>query len=605
MRSICAGIWANTLNIVINIFWTLGARQQMPETRTPLNLDNIKPYQQRTFVPNDIDLSDVDAICAVFQILINFTINSQETVETFILNRSELEAVLNQYSSMLYIRMTCQTDNQEHADAYQFYTEKISPATKPLLNKLNQKYLAATKDFPQTSDRYDLYNLAIQTDIELFREENIELQTEVSLLSQEYQKRCGAMNVHFNGEERTMPEMGKYLLETDRTLRESAWRATSDRRLQDKDNLENIYDKMIQLRHTIATNCGFKNYRDYMFKAMHRFDYTPEHCYAFHDGIKNIIIPLLEKMVAKRKTNMGLDTLKPWDSNCDPFNRAPLEPFDSEEEFISGVSNIFKKIDPKLAAQFDKMNDLNLLDLMSRKGKAPGGYQSGLEEIRVPFIFMNAVGVDDNLRVLIHEGGHAFHSFAAADEPLVDYRHAPIEFCEVASMGMELLAIDHYTEFYEADEAKRSKEDNLESIITVLAWIATIDCFQHWIYENPTHTQEERKKKWLEIHNRFGGQFTDWENTGESHDYAWHRQLHLFECPFYYIEYGIAQLGALGLWVQSKANKENALKNYHNGLSLGGSKRLPELFQATGLPFDFSEKTIAPLAKALSEELGL
>jgi oligoendopeptidase F len=342
-----------------------------------------------------------------------------------------------------------------------------------------------------------------------------------------------------------------------------------------------------------------------MFKAMHRFDYTPEHCYAFHDGIQKVIIPLLEKMLTKRKANMTLDTLKPWDGSCDPFNREPLEPFETEEEFISGVTHIFRKIDPKLADQFDKMNDLNLLDLMSRKGKAPGGYQSGLEEIRVPFIFMNAVGVDDNLRVLIHEGGHAFHSFAAADEPLVDYRHAPIEFCEVASMGMELLAIDHYTEFYEADEAQRSKEDSLESIITVLAWIATIDCFQHWVYENPTHTPQERKVKWLEIHNKFGGQFTDWDNTGESHNYAWHRQLHLFECPFYYIEYGIAQLGALGLWVQAKGDKTNALKNYHNGLSLGGSKRLPELFEATGLPFDFSQKTIEPLAQALADELGL
>lgn len=577
----------------------------MPKTITPLNLDNIKPYQPRVFVPDDIDLNNVKSICAMTQILIDSTIDSPEALEKFILNRSELEAVVNQHSSMLYIRMTCQTDNQEHADAYQFYTEKISPAMKPLANKLNKKYLDGIKSYPQCGNRYDLYNLAIRTDIELFREENIPLQTEVSLLSQEYQKLCGAMNVDFDGEERTMPEMGKYLLKPDRSLRELAWRATSERRLQEKDSLETIYDKMLQLRHKIATNCGFDNFRDYMFKAMHRFDYTPEHCYAFHDGIQNVIIPLLEKMLNKRKANMALDTLKPWDGSCDPFNRGPLEPFETEEEFISGVTHIFRKIDPKLADQFDKMNDLNLLDLMSRKGKAPGGYQSGLEEIRVPFIFMNAVGVDDNLRVLIHEGGHAFHSFAAADEPLVDYRHAPIEFCEVASMGMELLAIDHYTEFYEADEAQRSKEDSLESIITVLAWIATIDCFQHWVYENPTHTPQERKAKWLEIHNKFGGQFTDWDNTGESHDYAWHRQLHLFECPFYYIEYGIAQLGALGLWVQAKADKTNALKNYHNGLSLGGSKRLPELFEATGLPFDFSQKTIEPLAQALADELEL
>jgi oligoendopeptidase F len=249
------------------------------------------------------------------------------------------------------------------------------------------------------------------------------------------------------------------------------------------------------------------------------------------------------------------------------------------------------------------MDEFGLLDLASRKGKAPGGYQSTLAEARKPFIFMNAVGLDGDLRTLLHEGGHAFHAFATQDEPLLPYRHAPMEFCEVASMSMELLAGEHLDVFYGDDELARSRREHLEGVITLLPWIATIDGFQHWIYQNPDASAEGRREAWLRVRDRFAGFVVDWTGLEDEHRNLWHRQLHIFEVPFYYIEYGIAQLGALQVWVRSREVGAQALKDYRSALSLGGSRPLPELFEAAGIRFDFSSETIQPLVQAVSEEL--
>lgn len=501
--------------------------------------------------------------------------------------------------------MTCQTDDPARADAFKHFTTKIDPAIKPLQNTLNQKYIAATKSFPQQGDNYAVYNQKIETNLKLFCQENIELQVQESLLEQEYQTLIGAMTVNFQGEEQTVPAMAKHQLNNDRKTRQEAYLTTTQRQLQDKEKLEDIYTKLIKLRHQISLNAGFNNYIEYTFKAKHRFDYTPQHCYDFHQGIKETIIPLLKKIYDERKSDLNLKTLKPWDLACDPEQRPPLKPFETETQLIQGCSNVFHKIDPTLGKQFDQMNNLGLLDLMSRKGKGPGGYQCPLEEIRVPFIFMNSVGIDEDIRVLFHEGGHAFHSFAAQNQPLTDYRSAPIEYCEVASMAMELLALPHTTEFYTTDEAIQSKKSLFQGILKILAWIATIDAFQHWIYLNPNHTTQERTTAWLDIDNQYLGQFIDHTDLETQHNYQWQKQSHLFTSPMYYIEYGIAQLGALGVWLQSNNNKEKALKNYHQGLALGGSKPLPQLFKATGLPFDFSPKTIAPLAAQIAKEINL
>ncbi len=572
---------------------------------TQLDFSKLPRYQERSFMPNDADMGNTEQVVVLFEKLEAREIKSTEELEKWLLDHSELSAALSQENSRLSIRMTCQTDDEARAQDYKNFVQNVLPAVKPISHKINQKYLALCEKYPLDAGRYHVLDRAIKTDVELFREENVPLQTQESLLDQEYQTICGAMTVEFQGQQRTLQQMGVFLLEPDRPLREKAWKATSTRRLQDKDKLEEIFDKMLELRTQIAANAGCKDYREFMFRAYHRFDYTPDDCRRYHDTVERLVIPHWQKLVAQRKQSMALDPLRPWDTAVDPQGRPPLKPFTNVSELRAGARQIFKQVDPELGAQFAKMDDMDLLDLDSRIGKAPGGYQAVLEETRLPFIFMNAVGVDGDVRTLLHEGGHAFHTMAARSEPLTSYRQAPMEFCEVASMGMELLAGEHLGTFYKNEEdMKRSRREHLEGVISILPWVATIDAFQHWIYTHPGHDREARKKAWLETLDRFSTGLVDYSGLEEEKAYAWHRQLHIFEVPFYYIEYGIAQLGALQLWARAKQDKQAALADYKQALALGGSKPLPELFEAAGLKFDFSEQTIAPVMDSLGEELA-
>ncbi len=567
-----------------------------------LGLNDLPKYQQRRFVPEGIKLTDAKEVVALYEELYKRPIRSSQDLEDWILDRSELDAAVSQEGSILYIRMTCQTDDPKKANAYKEFIETVVPATKPLNDRLNHKFLKEIELYELDVKRYEVYIRNVKSEVELFVDDNVALQTQVDLLSQEYQTVSGAMTVYFEGKERTLPEMSKYLLEPNRAVREKSWRATAERRLQDKDKLEGIFDKMLGLRNTVAKNAGFANFRDYQFKAYHRFDYTPEDCKKYHRVMENLMVPLLKEIADVRRKQMGLNELRPWDTGVDPLNRPALKPFNKVEELVEKTVTVFDRTDIELGKQFREMRDLGLLDLASRKGKAPGGYQSTLPEARKPFIFMNAVGLERDVRTLLHEGGHAFHALACASDPLVDYRHAPMEFSEVASMAMELLAGDHIDVFYSPEDAKRSVREHLEDILEVLVWVANIDAFQHWIYENPKHTPEERKVAWINVHKRFGGDTVNWQGLENIREYVWHRQLHIFEVPFYYIEYGIAQLGALQLWRQAKEDPKKALENYRNGLKLGGSRPLSELYKATGINFDFSEKTIAPLVKLVKSE---
>jgi oligoendopeptidase F len=396
--------------------------------------------------------------------------------------------------------------------------------------------------------------------------------------------------------------MGRYLEEPDRALRQEAWELVANRRLQEADKFDDIFDEQIKLRRQIARNAGFENYRDYSFRKLGRFDYTPDDCAKFRDAVKNEIMPIVRELQSQRRAQLKLEKLRPWDLAVDPQNRPPLKPFAEVGEMVSRTQKIFDSLDGELANGFKQMDDLHLLDLDNRKGKAPGGYQSTLAESRLPFIFMNAVGLQRDVETILHEAGHAFHALATRDEDLYAYRGAPIEFCEVASMSMELLGNEFIEEFYPSAEANRARRVHLEGVVGVFPWIATVDTFQHWIYTHPDLTRDERKAAWLELMDRFGGDvnWSDFENTRAN---LWHRQLHIFLIPFYYIEYGIAQIGALQVWANSKHDKSKALDDYKKSLALGGSRPLPELFSAAGCRFEFSERTIRPLAKMLREEL--
>ena len=528
---------------------------------------------------------------------------SAADLERWLLDWSELNAALDEESTKRYIAMTCHTDNAEAEKAYLHFVENVEPHLKPRQFKLARTYVGHPLRAQLPNERYQVFDRDTQVQVELFREENVPLETEEARLSQQYQKLSGSLTVQFRGEEKTLIQMGRYLEEPDRPLRQEAWELVANRRLQEAGKFEEIFDALVKLREQIAKNAGYANYRDYAFRKLCRFDYTPADCVAFHQAVEQEIMPVLRELQAERKRQLGVETLRPWDVAVDPLNRPPLRPFEQVEQMVSRTQEIFERLDRDLAAGFQRMQNLRLLDLANRKGKAPGGYQSTLAEARVPFIFMNAVGLQRDVETILHEAGHAFHALATRDEDLHAYRSAPIEFCEVASMSMELLGNEFIERFYAAPEAKRARRTHLEGIVNIFPWIATVDAFQHWIYTHPGHTRAERTAAWLALMDRFGGD-ADWRGYDAARANLWHRQLHIFLYPFYYIEYGIAQLGALQVWANSKRDKAEALHAYKRSLALGGSRPLPELFAAAGCKFEFSRKAMAPLVALVRREIA-
>ncbi|MEI6780371.1 MAG: M3 family oligoendopeptidase [Verrucomicrobiota bacterium] len=562
-------------------------------------------HKPRRFVPPEIDLGDWGQIAPLFDQLAarSPACATATDLERWLLDWSELNAALDEESSKRYIAMTCHTDNAEAEKAYLHFVENVDPQLKPRQFALARTYVNHPLRAQLSQTRYQVFDRDTQLHVELFREENIPLETEEARLSQQYQKLSGSLMVQFRGEEKTLVQMGRHLEETDRPLRQEAWELVANRRLQEAGKFEEIFDQLVKLREQIARHAGYANYRDYAFRKMGRFDYTPADCEAFHEAVENEIVPVLHELQAERQRQLGVETLRPWDVAVDPLNRPPLRPFEQVDQMVSRTQEIFERLDRDLAAGFQRMQNLHLLDLANRKGKAPGGYQSTLAEARVPFIFMNAVGLQRDVETLLHEAGHAFHALATCDEDLHAYRNAPIEFCEVASMSMELLGNEFLEKFYSPPEANRARRTHLEGIVNIFAWIATVDGFQHWIYTHPGHTRAERSAAWLELMARFGGQM-DWQGYEAARANLWHRQLHIFIHAFYYIEYGIAQLGALQVWANSKRDQAQAMNDYKRSLALGGSRPLPELFAAAGCKFEFSRETMAPLVALVRRELA-
>jgi oligoendopeptidase F len=584
-----------------------------------LPFGKLPAHRPRTFVPANLDIGDWPQIAPLFDQLEQRAADckSVPALERWLLDWSELNAALDEESSRRYIAMTCHTDSADAEKAYLHFVENIEPRLKPRQFSLEQIYVRrrdvlhasleeskfGTRGTRPSETRYFVFDRDVKNHVELFRAENVPLETGEARLCQQYQKLSGALTVNFRGGEKTLVQMARYLEEPDRALRREAWELVAKRRLQEADNFDDILEGQIKLRQQIAANAGFRNYRDYAFRRLGRFDYTPDDCAQFHEATERHVMPMVRELQAQRRAQLKLEKLRPWDLAVDPLNRPPLMPFAQVGEMVARTQNIFRRLDGELSGGFQQMQDLRLLDLDNRKGKAPGGYQSTLAESRLPFIFMNAVGLQRDVETILHEAGHAFHALATRDEDLHSYRSAPIEFCEVASMSMELLGNEFIEEFYSADDAKRARRVHLEGVVGVFPWISTVDAFQHWIYTHPDHTREERRQAWLGLMDRFGGD-VDWSGCEAARANLWHRQLHIFLHPFYYIEYGIAQIGALQVWANSKRDKAKALDDYKKSLVLGGSRPLPELFEAAGCRFEFSEKTIQPLAKMLREELA-
>jgi oligoendopeptidase F len=573
------------------------------------------------FVPARIDATDWTQIEPLLRKLLDRPVNSARDLEKWLLDRSELMAACAEAESDLYIDMTCDTESKAAQEAYTRYIENIPPQLKPVAFALDKRQVELSKKFPLTgtgaaAGRYDVLARDTAAEVEIFRDENVPIQTDLEKLSQQYQQVIGAMMVTYDGQEKTLPMMSAYQESTDRSVREKAWRLVAARRLKDAAAIDDLYDAMIGLRHRMSRNAGFDSFTGYAFKSKKRFDYTPADCVTFHNACAKAVVPFLRRQDEKRKRQLSVDALRPWDLSVDPKGRAPLKPFSGGEELIRKSMDTFARLDPSLATMLGTMGDGSntrgaadgaCLDLDSRKGKAPGGYQAMRDRQRVPFIFMNAAGLHRDVETMVHEAGHAFHSMLCIDEPLLNYRTAPLEFAEVASMSMELLTMPHWggrAGFYPDDiEAARARRQQVEGSVVLLPWIATIDAFQHWVYANPTHSRQERTAHWLSLDDRFG-HAVSWQGLEAERASVWHRQSHLFLSPFYYIEYGIAQLGALQLWLRSLEEGEKvAIDAYKRALSLGGSRPLPELFKAAGLKFDFGESMVTRLVDRVEKEL--
>ena len=558
---------------------------------------------ERNYVSADYIISDWQSLEPFFIELANRAINSKEELEQWMKDSSEVEAVVSEDACWRQIKMTCDTTNKDLEAAFVFFVTEIQPKMQPYADLLNRKLVECPFVNELDKEEFYTYLRTVRKNIDLFREENIPLQSALSVLQQQYGQIVGQMGVEVNGQEYTLQQAAKFLEDHDRSLREEVYRKINERRLQDKEALNDLFTELIQKRHQIALNAGFENYRDYKFAELGRFDYTKEDCFNFHEAVKLHVLPLVKKINEKKKLKLGLDKLRPWDTEAEPIGVEALKPFETGVELADKAIQCFEELDPFFADCLRKMKEMGHLDLESRKGKAPGGYNCPLAESGAPFIFMNAAGQMHDVTTMVHEGGHAIHSFLSHPLSLTAFKEYPMEIAEVASMAMELFSMDFWKVFFDKEEdLKRAKEHQLERTITIFPWIATIDKFQHWIYTHPNHTPEERTSNWMRILEEFSTNTIDFEGLEAYRIYNWQRQLHLFEVPFYYIEYGIAQLGAIGMWKQFKGNKEAAIKNYVHALSLGGTKTLPALYEAAGLEFNLSPDYIKSLMDFVNEE---
>lgn len=560
---------------------------------------------QRRFLPQKLKVTSWEVLEPYFIQLLERDIHSKAELEKWLRDRSELEAFCSEDLAWRYVKMTCDTTNKELEQAYLFFVTEIEPKISPLNDKLNRKLVASPYMNELDHEKYFIYLRSVKKEIEIFREENVPIVAEIQSESQKYGTIMGGMTVEIDGKEFTLQQAANFLKNPDRAKREEAFRKINATRMEHAAELDELFNRLISLRNQVGLNAGFANYRDYMFAALGRFDYTPEDCFAFHEAIQKEVVPIVKEFAEKRKAELKLDALRPWDMEVDTQNRPALEPFTSGDDLLEKTIRCFRKVDEYFAWCIETMDNMERLDLESRKGKAPGGYNYPMAETNVPFIFMNAASSTRDVETMVHEGGHAVHSFLSKDLELAAFKNCPSEVAELASMSMELLSYEGQHEFYKNKvDFNRAKQEHLEGIIKILPWIATIDKFQHWIYTNPAHTVEERKSYWLQLSREFGTGMVDWCGFETEQAYTWQKQLHLFEVPFYYIEYGMAQLGALAVWRNFMNNKARAVEQYKAALSLGYTRPISEIYKTAGIAFDFSSDYIKELMQFVKQELN-
>lgn len=558
---------------------------------------------QRNFVKQNFTITTWQLLQPYFIDLQNRELSGLSELENFIKDYNELGAIISENMAWRYIKMTCDTTNTLLRDNFNDFVQNIEPNIAPISNELNKKISNSPYSAQLTKTGYAIFLRSVKNTITLFREENIPLNTQLQELEQQFGEINGAQSIEHNNEKITLQKASVFLKDLNRSIREEVYTKVQSRRALDEEALNNLYTKLIQLRHQIALNTGFTNFRDYKHIALGRFDYTIQDCLNFHEAVKQHAVPLINEHDLQRKQKLKLDDYRPWDTAVDEENLPPLKPFTTAEDLIDKTIACFNKIDAYFGDCITTMNKMSRLDLESRLGKAPGGYQYPLYETDVPFIFMNSVGLHRDLTTMVHEGGHAIHSFLDIDLDLVDFKSPPSEVAELASMTMELISMEHWDVFFtDENDLKRAKRQQLESVMDTLPWIAAIDKFQHWVYENPTHSVTDRYATWTTIAKDFGSKVVNYTGLENNLKRKWQIQLHLFEVPFYYIEYGFAQLGAIAIWRNYKQNPSDTIHKYKTALALGYTKSIPQIYETAGIKFDFSSSYIKELMDFVKEE---
>lgn len=558
------------------------------------------------FLPESFQVTSWDDLKPFFEDLKNRELHSVSDLEKWLGDKSSLDSALQEDMGWRYIHHTCDTANVEKEEALNFFILQIEPHLAEYADIFNKKLLSCPFAESLDKKKYFVFLRAVKKEMELFRSENIPLLTNAQALSNKYGQITGKMSVEVDGKTLTLQQAGNFLKGTDREKRKQVYLQINQRRLEDRDALNNLFAELLGLRNKISQNAGFPNYRDYMFDALGRFDYKPQDCFDFHDSIEKHVVPLVDRFEQSRKKRLGYETLYPWDLEVDPDLLPPLKPYADVRSLIDKTVTCFSSIKPEYGKLIQLMETKGHLDLESRIGKAPGGYNYPLYASSLPFIFMNSAGSMRDMVTMMHEGGHAIHSWVTRDLELTAFKHTPSEIAEVASMAMELISMEYWDIFFpDPAELRRAKLYQLEKILGILPWIATVDAFQHWIYLNPGHSESERQNQWNILQKRFSGSVVDRTLYPEFEANSWLRQLHIFEVPFYYIEYGIAQLGAIGIWRNFKKNPKEALAMYEKALSFGNLLTLPELYQEAGIRFDFSGEYVKELADFVNAEIAI
>lgn len=548
---------------------------------------------RRSYIPKDFEITDWESLKPYVDFLLSQEPASVEELEAFLYQVNELDAIVQEELAWRYIRMTCNTQDESLVERYQYFIQEILPHISIFEDALNRK-LVANPYFDQLDPaRYQTYIRSVKKDIELFREENIPLLTEDQTIAQQYSALTSVMSIEHEGKTLTFQQAGKLMESQDRQLRKAIWEKVWARRTQDADKLEDIFDQLVAIRHQVGQNAGFDTYTAYKFLSRGRFDYSQEDTLAFHDAVEKAVRPVYEAIMQERKQRLGLDELRPWDLNVGMFGDTPLRPFTGADELVSKTISLLSALRPELGEMIALMDRMGYLDLESRVGKAPGGYNYPLMEVGVPFIFMNATGTQSDVTTMLHESGHAIHAFLTLDIGLNVLKNTPSEVAELAAMSMELLSLDHYGIFYpDQAERLRAQKEQLMRCLIILPWIATVDAFQQWVYDHPHHSREQRSHKWLELHRRFHGDVVNWEGYEPYKAGLWLKQGHIFDVPFYYIEYAIAQLGAIAIWRNFRQDPQQGLEGYLNALRLGYTRPIPQIYETAHIRFDFSETYI-------------